>query len=88
MKEELFPERIHPQLTNKNILKEMVEACHKRGSPAMIAALLIVKLSLTTFWMVLTFSFSVIDNSYPFKHITSSNKFTQILSAWKFSRDN
>lgn len=31
MKEELFPERIHHQLTNKNILKEMVEACHKRG---------------------------------------------------------
>ncbi|MBZ4644585.1 MAG: hypothetical protein PWR27_2035 [Petroclostridium sp.] len=27
----LFPERVHPHLKNKNILKEQIEACHKRG---------------------------------------------------------
>lgn len=27
----VFPERIHPHLENKNLLKEMIEACHKRG---------------------------------------------------------
>lgn len=27
----LFPERIHPNLKNKNILKQQIEACHKRG---------------------------------------------------------
>ena len=26
-----FPERIHPQLQNKNLLKEQIEACHARG---------------------------------------------------------
>lgn len=26
-----FPERIHPHLQNKNLLKEQIEACHKRG---------------------------------------------------------
>lgn len=25
-----FPERIHPNLTNKNMLKEMIQECHKR----------------------------------------------------------
>jgi hypothetical protein len=27
----LFPERIHPHLKNKNMLKEQIEACHARG---------------------------------------------------------
>lgn len=27
----LFPERIHPHLKNKNLLKEQIEACHARG---------------------------------------------------------
>jgi hypothetical protein len=27
----LFPERIHPNLQNKNLLKEQIEACHNRG---------------------------------------------------------
>lgn len=27
----LFPERVHPHLKNKNLLKEQIEACHKRG---------------------------------------------------------
>ncbi|MGF7060901.1 alpha-amylase family protein [Brassicibacter mesophilus] len=27
----LFPERIHPNLKNKNLLKEQIEACRKRG---------------------------------------------------------
>jgi len=26
-----FPERIHPTLVNRNLLKEQIEACHKRG---------------------------------------------------------
>ena len=26
-----FPERIHPHLANKNLLKEQIEACHARG---------------------------------------------------------
>lgn len=26
-----FPERIHPNLVNRNLLKEQIEACHKRG---------------------------------------------------------
>ncbi|NQU45230.1 beta-galactosidase trimerization domain-containing protein [bacterium] len=26
-----FPERVHPQLANKNLLNEQIEACHKRG---------------------------------------------------------
>ncbi len=26
-----FPERVHPQLTNKNLLKEQIEACRARG---------------------------------------------------------
>ena len=26
-----FPERVHPHLTNKNLLVEQIEACHKRG---------------------------------------------------------
>lgn len=26
-----MPERIHPNLVNKNLLKEQIEACHKRG---------------------------------------------------------
>ena len=26
-----FPERVHPQLTNKNLLEEQIEACHARG---------------------------------------------------------
>lgn len=26
-----FPERIHPHLTNKNLLKEQIEACHRRN---------------------------------------------------------
>ena len=28
---EAFPERIHPHLSNKNLLKEQIEACHARG---------------------------------------------------------
>ena len=28
---ERFPERIHPNLTNKNLLKEQIEACHARS---------------------------------------------------------
>lgn len=26
-----FPERVHPHLQNRNLLKEQIEACHKRG---------------------------------------------------------
>lgn len=26
-----FPERIHPHIANKNLLKQQIEACHKRG---------------------------------------------------------
>ena len=26
-----FPERIHPHLKNKNILKEQIEVCHEKG---------------------------------------------------------
>ena len=26
-----FPERVHPHLTNKNLLKEQIQACHARG---------------------------------------------------------
>ena len=28
---EQFPERVHPHLKNKNLLKEQIEACHARG---------------------------------------------------------
>lgn len=28
---EQFPERVHPNLRNKNLLKEQIEACHTRG---------------------------------------------------------
>lgn len=27
----LFPERVHPHLVNRNLLKEQIEACHRRG---------------------------------------------------------
>lgn len=26
-----FPERVHPKLVNRNLLKEQIEACHKKG---------------------------------------------------------
>lgn len=31
-----FPERIHPHLTNRNLLKQQIEACHRRGIKAPI----------------------------------------------------
>ncbi len=33
---EAFPERIHPTLVNRNLLKEQIEACHERGIRAPI----------------------------------------------------
>lgn len=32
----LFPERVHPNLKNRNLLKDQIEACHKRGIRAPI----------------------------------------------------